>query len=68
MLFVPCLPSIASAVLLTLPRVVRIAAELGLGREAATVLWQVWAGRLWLRYRRSLPGPLRPRGLGRAQR
>jgi hypothetical protein len=49
MLTIPCLCSAASAVLLTLPRVVRIALELGLNREAAIMVWQVCVGGLWPR-------------------
>lgn len=73
MSFVPCLPAVASAVLLTLPRAMRTALELGLSRDAALVLWQVWAGRLWLWRFRMLPGHGHPRppwirGLGQDQR
>jgi hypothetical protein len=36
--------------LFTLPRVVRIATELGLDRGAALVAWQVSREKLWLWY------------------
>jgi hypothetical protein len=43
-----------SAAFLTLPRVVRIALELGLNREAAVMVWRLWAGKLRL-HASSLP-------------
>jgi hypothetical protein len=51
MLIFPCLCSIASAALLTVPRAVRTAAELGLDREGALMAWQVIHDKLCLCYR-----------------
>jgi hypothetical protein len=48
MLTIACLSTLGSAALLTLPRVVGTAVELGLTRDAAVAAWQFWAGRLWM--------------------
>jgi hypothetical protein len=56
MLTLPCLYTVTSAVLFTLPRVVGTAAEFGLNRNTALLVWRICAGRLWLHYSSLLPG------------
>jgi hypothetical protein len=44
----PCLYTVASAVLLTLPRVIGTAVECGFNKEAASSMWHIWTGVLRL--------------------